>query len=287
MNRQLTKNPNPTFQQECDLMSTITNTTLRADGVSIRFGGVQALNKVSMEANPGEITALIGPNGAGKSTMLGCMSGTLEQNEGSIFIGQSDVSKASPQKRAAMDMARTFQSPQLVTELTVRQHVILAMRAGKQVRAGKLATTGNFILALIPFFSRGISKAEIDLADELIVELGLGKDREKGPSDLTLGQRRLLEVALCLATDAKIMLLDEPSAGLDRAETEHLGEVIKALAKDRNITIVLVEHDLELVFAISSRVFVLDFGQLIDSGTPAEMRASKAVQTAYLGTVED
>ena len=268
-------------------MSTTTNTTLRADGVSIRFGGVQALNKVSMEANPGEITALIGPNGAGKSTMLGCMSGTLEQNEGSIFIGQSDVSKASPQKRAAMDMARTFQSPQLVTELTVRQHVILAMRAGKQVRAGKLATTGNFILALIPFFSRGISKAEIDLADELIVELGLGKDREKGPSDLTLGQRRLLEVALCLATDAKIMLLDEPSAGLDRAETEHLGEVIKALAKDRNITIVLVEHDLELVFAISSRVFVLDFGQLIDSGTPAEMRASKAVQTAYLGTVED
>jgi branched-chain amino acid transport system ATP-binding protein len=287
MNRQLTKNPNPTFQQECDLMSTTTNTTLRADGVSIRFGGVQALNKVSMEANPGEITALIGPNGAGKSTMLGCMSGTLEQNEGSIFIGQSDVSKASPQKRAAMAMARTFQSPQLVTELTVRQHVILAMRAGKQVRAGKLATTGNFILALIPFFSRGISKAEIDLADELIVELGLGKDREKGPSDLTLGQRRLLEVALCLATDAKIMLLDEPSAGLDRAETEHLGEVIKALAKDRNITIVLVEHDLELVFAISSRVFVLDFGQLIDSGTPAEMRASKAVQTAYLGTVED
>jgi len=268
-------------------MSTITNTTLRADGVSIRFGGVQALNKVSMEANPGEITALIGPNGAGKSTMLGCMSGTLEQNEGSIFIGQSDVSTASPQKRAAMAMARTFQSPQLVTELTVREHVILAMRAGKQVRAGKWAAISNFLLALIPFLSRGISQAEIDLADELIVDLGLGKDREKGPSDLTLGQRRLLEVALCLATDAKIMLLDEPSAGLDRAETEHLGEVIKALAKDRNITIVLVEHDLELVFAISSRVFVLDFGQLIDSGTPAEMRASKAVQTAYLGTVEE
>jgi ABC-type branched-subunit amino acid transport system ATPase component len=268
-------------------MSTPTNTIVRADGVSIRFGGVQALNKVSLEAKPGEITALIGPNGAGKSTMLGCLSGTLEQNEGSIFIGDVDVSKASPQKRASMAMARTFQSPQLVTELTVRQHIVLADRAGKQVRAGKLATTGRFILALIPFFSHGITKAEIASADALIDELGLGKDRDKGPSDLTLGQRRLLEVALCLATNGKIMLLDEPSAGLDRAETEHLGEVIKALARDRNITIVLVEHDLELVFSISSRVFVLDFGQLIDSGTPAEMRASKAVQAAYLGTVED
>ncbi|MDD2858902.1 MAG: ATP-binding cassette domain-containing protein [Candidatus Nanopelagicales bacterium] len=262
-------------------------TTLRADGVSIRFGGVQALNKVSLQANPGEITALIGPNGAGKSTMLGCLSGTLDQNEGQIFLGDTNISKASAQKRASMAMARTFQSPQLVTELTVRQHVVLAARAGKQVRSGKFATSLRFVLDLIPFISRGISKAEIETADELINELGLRKERDKGPSDLTLGQRRLLEVALCLATNAKVMLLDEPSAGLDRAETVHLGEVIKQLASERNITIILVEHDLELVFSISSSVFVLDFGQLIDNGTPAEMRASKAVQAAYLGTVED
>lgn len=261
--------------------------TLRAENVSIRFGGVQALDAVSMSAKAGEITALIGPNGAGKSTMLGCISGTLFQNQGNILIGDVDVSNSSAQRRAAMNMARTFQSPQLVTELTVRQHVVLAARAGKQVRAGKLATSGRFLLDLIPFISRGISKAEIDSADELIEELGLGRDKEKGPSDLTLGQRRLLEVALCLATGAKIMLFDEPSAGLDRAETEHLGRLIQQLASERNITVVLVEHDLELVFAISTKVFVLDFGKLIDSGTPAEMRASKAVQTAYLGTTED
>ena len=113
-------------------MSTATMTgtgpTLRAENVSIRFGGVQALDSVSMNALPGEITALIGPNGAGKSTMLGCISGTLQQNQGSIMIGDKDVSKASAQKRAAMHMARTFQSPQLVTELTVRQHVVLASR---------------------------------------------------------------------------------------------------------------------------------------------------------------
>ena len=272
-------------------MSTATMTgtgpTLRAENVSIRFGGVQALDSVSMNALPGEITALIGPNGAGKSTMLGCISGTLQQNQGSIMIGDKDVSKASAQKRAAMHMARTFQSPQLVTELTVRQHVVLARRAGKQVRSGKLVTSIQFVLALIPFLSRGISKAEYQAADELIEELGLGRDRDKGPSDLTLGQRRLLEVALCLATGAEIMLFDEPSAGLVRAETEHLGQLIQHLASERNITVVLVEHDLELVFAISSKVFVLDFGKLIDSGTPAEMRASKTVQTAYLGTTED
>ena len=165
--------------------------------------------------------------------------------------------------------------------------MILADRAGKQVRAGKFITSLNFVVALIPFFSRGFSKTEIASAVALLEELGLGKDKDKGPSDLTLGQRRLLEVAICLATNAKIMLLDEPSAGLDRAETENLGEMIKKLARERNITIILVEHDLELVFGICDRVFVLDFGQLIDSGTPAEMRASKAVQAAYLGTVED
>lgn len=282
--------PNPTFQRECEVMSTATMNavpTLRAENVSIRFGGVQALDSVSMNALPGEITALIGPNGAGKSTMLGCISGTLEQNQGSIMIGDKDVSKSSAQKRAALNMARTFQSPQLVTELTVREHVVLAMRAGKQVNAGRLATGVGFVLALIPFISRGISKAEYAEADELIDDLGLHRDKDKGPSDLTLGQRRLLEVALCLATGAEIMLFDEPSAGLDRAETEHLGQLIQKLASERNITVVLVEHDLELVFAISSKVFVLDFGKLIDSGTPAEMRASKAVQTAYLGTTED
>jgi len=261
--------------------------TLRAENVSIRFGGVQALDSVSLEAKPGEITALIGPNGAGKSTMLGCISGTLAQNQGTIMIGDTDVSKSSAQRRAAMNMARTFQSPQLVTELTVREHVVLAARAGKQVRSGKLATAGRFVIDLIPFVSRGISKAEIASADALIDELGLGRDRDKGPSDLTLGQRRLLEVALCLATGAQIMLFDEPSAGLDRAETEHLGQLIQQLASERKITIILVEHDLELVFSISSKVFVLDFGKLIDSGTPAEMRASKAVQTAYLGTTEE
>ena len=149
-------------------MSTINSTTLRAEGVSIRFGGVQALNKVSLEAQPGQITGLIGPNGAGKSTMLGCISGTPEQNEGTIFVGETSVGKTTPQKRASMGMARTFQGPQLVTELTVREHVILADRAGKQVRAGKLVTSLNFIVALIPFFSRGISKAEIANADALL-----------------------------------------------------------------------------------------------------------------------
>lgn len=268
-------------------MSTTTSTTLRAEGVSIRFGGVQALNKVSMDAQPGQITGLIGPNGAGKSTMLGCISGTLDQNEGTIFVGDTSIGKTTPQKRASMGMARTFQGPQLVTELTVREHVVLANRSGKQVRAGRGVAALNFLVALIPFFSRGISKDEIANADALLDELGLGKDKDKGPSDLTLGQRRLLEVAICLATNAKIMLLDEPSAGLDRSETENLGEMIKKLARERNITIVLVEHDLDLVFGICDRVFVLDFGQLIDSGTPAEMRASKAVQAAYLGTVED
>jgi ABC-type branched-subunit amino acid transport system ATPase component len=259
---------------------------LRAESVSIRFGGVQALNAVSLSAHSGEITALIGPNGAGKSTMLGCISGVLSQNDGLIFLDSKEIGRLSPQRRASLGMARTFQSPQLVTELTVREHVVLAMRAAEQVKSGTFITLVRFIRDLMPFLSRGISRQELAAADVIIDELGLSHDRDKGPSDLTLGKRRLVEVAICLSTNARVMLLDEPSAGLDRSETEHLGELINRLATERNIAIILVEHDLDLVFRVSSRVFVLDFGRLIDSGTPAEMRASSAVQAAYLGTVE-
>ena len=250
--------------------------TLECRDISVSFGGVKALDTVSVTARAGRITALIGPNGAGKSTTLGVASGLLRPGSGQVLIEGDDLTGQPPQAFARKGMARTFQSPQLVVELTVRQHIVLAQRA-----ADHRSRFWRDVLGL----GRTDRAAELARAGELLGELGLDAMADATPDALPMGTRRLVEVAQCLANEPKLLLLDEPSAGLNAAETAVFADLVRRLCRERSIAVLLVEHDLELVLGISDDVFVLDFGRLIESGTPEEIKRSEAVQAAYLGTV--
>jgi ABC-type branched-subunit amino acid transport system ATPase component len=250
---------------------------LRLDGVSVRFGGVQALDQVTLAARSGEVTGLIGPNGAGKSTLLAVASGLQVPASGTVHVAGTDLTGHRPQAFAKAEMARTFQSPQLVRDLDVRQHIVLAMR----VRHGR-----NLGRDLASAFRPRISQDETARSDRLMETLGLTHVRHAGAMELPLGTRRLVDVAQCVAMDPRVLLLDEPTAGLDRRETEAFADLVSRFARDRNIAVVLVEHDVDLVLSLSSRIFVLDFGKLIASGAPEEIRTDPAVQAAYLGSTE-
>jgi len=250
---------------------------LRLDDVSVRFGGVQALDSVSLAARPGEVTGLIGPNGAGKSTLLAVASGLQVPASGEVHLAGQRLTGKAPQAYALARMARTFQSPQLVKDLDVRQHLVLSMRIRGGRKLGK---------DLLSAFRPRISRDEMQRSDTLLELLGLSAVAGLGPAELPLGTRRLVEVAQCIANDPSVLLLDEPSAGLNGAETDAFASLITMLARDRGYAVVIVEHDIDLVMAISSRMYVLDFGRLIASGTPAEIRADHAVQAAYLGSTE-
>jgi len=251
--------------------------TLECRGISVNFGGVQALTDVSIEVRAGRITALIGPNGAGKSTMLAVASGLLRPSAGRVLLDGTDLTGQPPQAFARKGMARTFQSPQLVKDLTVRQHVVLAHRS-----AGHRSRFWLDVLGL----SQTDRAAELRLVDDLLDDLGLGAVADATPDALPMGTRRLVEVAQCLAKEPRILLLDEPSAGLNAAETGVFAQLVLRLCHERSIAVLLVEHDLELVLNISDEVYVLDFGKLIESGTPDQIKKSSAVKAAYLGTVE-
>ncbi|KIF67275.1 hypothetical protein HY68_33620 [Streptomyces sp. AcH 505] len=236
--------------------------------ITVRFGGVCALDQVTIEVPKGKISGLIGPNGAGKTTLLGVASGLQQVDSGQILLEGQDLTGARPQRFARARMARTFQQPQLVPELDVRQHVLLGLRLsrgdGPAGRAG-----------------------ELEVADRLLAELGLAEVSRRGPMELPLGLRRLVEVAQCIASDPRILLLDEPSAGLNRAETQAFAAIVSRLAADRGIAVLLVEHDMDLVLEISEQLFVLDFGELIAAGPTAEVTSDRRVREAYLGVLKE
>ncbi len=249
---------------------------LELSDISVNFGGVKALQNVSLQARAGQVTGLIGPNGAGKSTLLAVASGIQRPNSGTVRLEDQDVTGARPQVYAHARMARTFQAPQLVPDLDVRQHLVLALRSNDHKPGSALKSA----------FGKRITTDEFQKTEQLLAELGLAEVAANGASELPLGTRRLVEVAQCLACDSRTLLLDEPTAGLSRAETAVFSDLVVRVCHDRNIAVVIVEHDIDLVLDISSRVFVLDFGQLIDEGDPGHIRSSKKVQAAYLGTME-
>lgn len=241
----------------------------------MHFGGVKALDGVSIKAEPGEVTGLIGPNGAGKSTMLGVASGLLRPGSGSVHFAGDDVSAVSACQRARRGIARSFQSPQLVGEMTVLEHIILAQRVG---------SGGPRLLR--DYFVPGRRSDRIDEAERgarLVDSLDIGHLASQTPGALPMGTRRLVEVAQALASKPKVLLLDEPAAGLNEAESEALSKLVHRVADVFGIAVVLVEHDLELVLRISANVFVIDFGRLIGEGPPAQIRNSRKVQEAYVG----
>jgi len=243
--------------------------------ISVNFRGLKALQSVDIGVPAGGIVGLVGPNGAGKSTLLGVLSGDVRAQRGVVRLGGKDVSGLAPETRVRRGLARTFQLPQLFDELTVREHLTLPRRlAQAPSREWSDPLTGRFL-------HRDV--AEEQEVDALLASLGLESVADTLAGVLPLGLTRLVEIARAAATHPAVILLDEPFSGLNPAESRRLSRTLASLNQAEEIAMVLVEHDVEVVFDLSERVFVLDFGELIAAGTPAEIRRHPAVRAAYLG----
>jgi branched-chain amino acid transport system ATP-binding protein len=243
--------------------------------ISVNFRGLKALQGVDIGVPEGAVVGLVGPNGAGKSTLLGVLSGDVRAQQGVVRLGGKDVSGIAPEARVRRGLARTFQLPQLFDELTVREHLTLPRRLAQvPSRAWSDPLTGRFLRRDVP------EKQEVDA---LLASLGLEQVADTPAGALPLGLTRLVEIARAVATHPTVILLDEPFSGLNPAESRLLSCTLASLNQAEDIALVLVEHDVEVVFDLSERVFVLDFGELIAAGTPAEIRRHPAVRAAYLG----
>jgi branched-chain amino acid transport system ATP-binding protein len=254
-----------------------TTALLEAHGVTVRFGGVVALDDVSLRVPEGSTVGLVGPNGAGKTTLFGVLSGLLRPKAGRVTMSGTDVTRRSPQHRARKGLARTFQRMELFTELTVREHLVLARR----VNDGRERLLG--MARDLTGFGERPGPGEEEAVEEILALLGLEAVADRPALAIPLGTGRLLEVARALAAEPTVMLLDEPSSGLDAHETEQLGEALRRVRTERGIAFVLVEHNVDFVLGLSDRISVLDFGKLIAEGTPDEIRTSPEVQAAYFG----
>ena len=249
---------------------------LEARGVTVRFGGLVALDGVDVEVPAQSVVGLVGPNGAGKSTLFGVLSGLLRPTAGTVWMDGDDVTSSSPQMRARRGLARTFQHPELFTSLTVREHVVL----GYRIRHAKRRLWTDLVTG------RGFRRPppeEVERVETLIEALHLGDIQHLPAAGLPLGLSRLVEVARALAVDPRVLLLDEPSSGLDVRETEELAATLRQLVSVHGVSLLLVEHDVPLVLGMCDQVHVLDFGLKIAAGTPAEIRNDPAVRAAYLG----
>lgn len=251
---------------------------LELKDISKEFGGVRALNKVGFTVKAGSVTALIGPNGAGKSTLLNAISGIDPPDTGEVVFAGERVNSLSPMTIARKGLSRTFQHLELFGEMTVLENIIVGRNA--RTKAGFLASGLR-----LPFALR--EERESRKASEVILDyIKLSHHRDDLASNLPIGDQRVLEIGRALATEPKLLLLDEPAAGLNMRETRDLGELIKKIRTEKGITIILVEHDMDLVMRISDAITVLNFGEVIARGTPLEIQKNPLVIAAYLGDDE-
>ena len=242
---------------------------LQLKGLSKSFGGLAAVREVSLEISPGERKAVIGPNGAGKTTLFNLITGVFPPTSGSILLFGKDVTRWAPHRRTALGMARTFQVTSLFPKLSVLDNVLLA-----------IAGVGRTKLVMwkpLAAYERFQSKAR-----QLLESAGYWERRHVEVRNLSHGEQRQVEVVLGLASDPKLLLLDEPAAGLSSGESREMAEFLKRL--DPGLAILLIEHDMDVVFDVVSSISVLHFGSIVEQGNNDQIRSSQRVQQIYLGT---
>ena len=252
---------------------------LECRDVTVRFGGVVALNSVSLSVPSAAIVGLVGPNGAGKSTLFSVLSGLHRPNEGQVLFEGADITRASASRRARLGLARTFQHPEMFSGLTTREHLQLAHRVStNRSRIWTDVVTGRGF--------RPAGKKEVERIDVLLDALNLTGIADRPVAGLPLGMTRLVEIARALAANPRVLLFDEPSSGLDARETEQVMRVLELAVEHRGVSLLLVEHDVAMVLSLCRYIHVLDFGVQIGEGTPEEIRSNPAVRAAYLGGEE-
>jgi branched-chain amino acid transport system ATP-binding protein len=243
--------------------------------VTLTFGGLQALSKVDLSIEPGFITSIIGPNGAGKTSLLNCVSGFYHPNKGEIQYGQRNLTHASPHQISNMGIARAFQNLELFRGLSVLDNLLLARHQNLHY---------SLLHAIIYFGKASRLEAENRAYVEKVIDfMELEPYRKKMVGNLSYGVQKRVEVARALTLAPKLLLLDEPMAGMNIEEKEDIVRFILDLKKEWGITIVLVEHDLGVVMDISDQIYVLDFGEVIGSGTPKQVASDPKVIEAYIG----
>jgi branched-chain amino acid transport system ATP-binding protein len=248
-------------------------TLLEARDLSKRFSGIAALSSVSLAVEAGEFVGLIGPNGAGKTTFFNCLYGLLKPDGGRVLLDGRDVTSTPTYRRARLGLARTFQRTELFTGMSVRDHLLVAERA---------RTTGVTLWRDLLLRGR-VTDDERETAEQMLGLLGLAAHAELPIEALSLGQTRLVELGRALMTRPRLLFLDEPSSGLDRTETDEMARVLVEAQRQHGTAVLLIEHDIDLVQEVTTRLYVLDYGKLISSGETATVMADPDVRHAYLG----
>ena len=279
----------------------MSRTVLKTENITMQFGGVVAVNNLNMEVREGEITALIGPNGAGKTTAFNVITGVYAPTNGRVFfedkcvvenfphgkmkkqyLGENkemyhQVKEPTPDELTALGMARTFQNIRLWKSMTVFDNILVAKHMKRSSNLLSAIFKGN----------RAEEKAHRQEVLDLLKTVGLLEEKDDLATSLPYGKQRRLEIARALATRPKLLLLDEPAAGMNPQETQELTQFIHEMRKEFGVTILLIEHHMDLVMDISDRIYVLDFGKQIAEGTPAEIQNNEKVIDAYLGVSDD